>query len=71
MASVQTWGVAEPTVPPAPATRLGVDVEVLHGVSVADPYRWLEDGESEEVAAWVAAHNDRTHQALPGRNFMG
>ena len=33
----------------------------------ADPYRWLEDGESEEVAAWVAAHNERTHQALEAR----
>jgi prolyl oligopeptidase len=59
--------VAEPTVPPAPATRRGADVEVLHGATVADPYRWLEDGDSEEVAAWVAAHNDRTHQALEAR----
>jgi prolyl oligopeptidase len=40
---------------------------VLHGVAVADPYRWLEDGESEEVAAWVAAHNERTSQALEAR----
>jgi prolyl oligopeptidase len=67
MASVPTWGVAESTVPPAPATRRGADVEVLHDISVADPYRWLEDGESEEVAAWVAAHNERTKQALEAR----
>jgi len=40
---------------------------VLHGVEVADPYRWLEDGESEEVAAWVAAHNQRTSEALEAR----
>jgi prolyl oligopeptidase len=40
---------------------------VLHGVPVADPYRWLEEGESEEVAAWVAAHNERTNQALEAR----
>ncbi len=40
---------------------------MLHGISVADPYRWLEDGESEEVAAWVAAHNQRTKQALEVR----
>ncbi len=42
-------------------------MEVLHGISVPDPYRWLEDGESEEVAAWVAAHNERTNQALEAR----
>jgi prolyl oligopeptidase len=63
--------VAEPTVPPAPATRRGVDVEVLHGVPVADPYRWLEEGESEEVAAWVAVHNERTNQALETRPIWG
>ena len=37
---------------------------MLHDIPVADPYLWLEDGESEEVAAWVAAHNRRTSQAL-------
>ena len=63
--------MAEPTVPPAPPTRRSADVEVLHGVSVADPYRWLEDGDSEEVAAWVAAHNERTHQALEARPTWG
>ncbi len=36
-------------------------------MTVADPYRWLEDGESEEVAAWVAEHNERTIQALEAR----
>jgi prolyl oligopeptidase len=28
--------------------------EVLHGTAVADPYRWLEDGASPGVQAWVA-----------------
>ncbi len=63
--------MAEPPVTTAPPTRRDADVEVLHGISVADPYRWLEDGDSAEVAAWVAAHNERTSQALEARPTWG
>ena len=34
-----------------PARRLDL-VETLHGRQVADPYRWLEDPDSEETEAW-------------------
>ena len=30
-------------------------VETLHGIAVADPYRWLEDPAIEPTQAWVAA----------------
>jgi prolyl oligopeptidase len=29
--------------------------EVLHGVTVTDPYRWLEDQESTQTRAWIEA----------------
>ncbi len=38
---------------------------------VPDPYRWLEDAESPEVAAWVAEQNERTEEALVGRPDRG
>ncbi len=63
--------MADAPVTPSPATRRGDEVDVLHGVEVPDPYRWLEDGESSEVAQWVAEHNSRTRQALDARPTWG
>ncbi|HEY8073901.1 MAG TPA: hypothetical protein VIF62_07325, partial [Labilithrix sp.] len=48
-------------------------VENLHGMAVADPYRWLEDGESPEVRAWTERENYTTRQildAIPGREKL-
>lgn len=63
--------MAEAGLAAAPATRRGAEADVYHGVTVADPYRWLEDGESPEVAQWVAAHNQRTNEALAARPTWG
>lgn len=59
--------MADALTPPPPAARRGDEVDAYHGVTVPDPYRWLEDGSSPEVADWVAAHNSRTRQALDAR----
>jgi prolyl oligopeptidase len=67
---------APPVVTPAlpyPAARRTDQVDEIHGVRVADPYRWLEDGKSDEVKQWVAAEDGlaRSYLAkLPGRDAM-
>lgn len=38
-----------------PDTRRDPIVDELHGVAVADPYRWLERGDDPDVQAWSAA----------------
>ena len=62
-----------PSEVPAPATRADDVVEVLHGVTVHDPYRWLEDGESSAVRGWATAqgaHTRRVLAALPRREAI-
>ncbi len=47
-----------------PSSRASDLVETLHGVPVADPYRWLEDAESPDTRAWVEAQNALTRATL-------
>src|ERR1019366_7951221 len=65
-----TWA-QENKNPIFPPTKKDNVVEVLHGVKLVDPYRWLEDGKSKDVQAWVEEQNKLTQSILgnvPGRD---
>ena len=47
-----------------PATSKGDVADDYFGTKVPDPYRWMEDLESPEVANWVAAQNRVTFDYL-------
>ena len=49
---------------PYPKTPRGEVVDNYFGTEVADPYRWLEDDNSEATAAWVEAENAVTQDYL-------
>ena len=53
-----------PAAPAAPVARQDNVKELIHGVEIVDPYRWLEDQDSEETRKWVAAENAYTHSLL-------
>jgi prolyl oligopeptidase len=57
--------MAPPYSPVEPVT------EVLHGVTVTDPYRWLEDQDSLRTREWVRAQQEYARSyldAIPGRD---
>ena len=47
-----------------PETRKTDQADDYFGQKVADPYRWLEDDNSAETAAWVEAQNKVTFDYL-------
>lgn len=61
-----------PDLPPDyPVTRRSPHTDDYFGTMVADPYRWMEDLESPEVASWVEAQNKISVpflEGLPGRH---
>jgi len=55
---------AETTSPTYPATPRGDVVDNYFDTSVADPYRWMEDVDSQQTVAWVKAENALTRGYL-------
>src|SRR5437870_5339621 len=55
--------------PPPPKTRVDNVTETLHGVTITDPYRWLEDQNSPETRAWINAQNEYSASTLGSLPF--
>jgi prolyl oligopeptidase len=73
ISAVATSRAAAQTAPAPPKTRTDNVKEVLHGVEIMDPYRWLEDQNSPETRAWINAENEYTQSILgkvPGRDRL-
>ena len=57
-------------IPPPPLTPREEVTDTWHGDRVVDPYRWLENTDSERTRRWTDAQNARTREildALPQR----
>jgi prolyl oligopeptidase len=60
-------------VPEPPETPVRKVSDTVHGVTIEDPYRWLEDGTSPETLEWTEAQNKRTEETLSqveGRDIL-
>jgi len=49
-----------------PESRYSDFAETLHGRTIADPYRWLEDPDSDETRDWVRRQNLYTEEIFAG-----
>jgi prolyl oligopeptidase len=68
-----TSAAAAATIPAPPPTPAESTTEIVQGVKLADPYRWLENGADPKVQAWSAAQNQRARaylDALPGQKAV-
>ena len=50
--------------PPPPPTQVEPVTETIHGVTLTDPYRWLEDSKSPATRAWLDTQMKYTEDYL-------
>ncbi len=50
-----------------PKTRMDNVTETIHGVTITDPYRWLENQDAPETRAWLKEQIDYTNSMLGAR----
>ena len=62
--SLPAHGADAAKIPPPPPTKKVPVTDTYYGIKVTDDYRWLENGNSPAVKAWVAAQNAYTHNYL-------
>jgi prolyl oligopeptidase len=58
---------------PPPFTAAEAVTEILHGIPVTDPFRWLEDQDSQRTREWLASQHEYARSYLdgiPGRDHI-
>src|SRR5262249_12026546 len=58
---------------PPPHSAVEPVTEIFHGVSVTDPYRWLEDQDSAQTRAWIEEQTRYARaylESIPGRDVI-
>jgi prolyl oligopeptidase len=58
------------SIPLPPPTKGESNSAVIHGVTVNDPYQWLEDASSPDTRAWIAGQQQYTNSLLSSRPGM-
>jgi prolyl oligopeptidase len=56
-----------------PFTDIELVTDILHGIEIVDPYRWLEDQTSSATRAWLEVQSEYAQQyfaSLPHRNVI-
>ena len=61
----------EPRILAYPKARKAKQIDRYHGIDVSDPYRWLENPDSEETRSWIRAQNSLTFRYLSKTSQRG